>query len=156
MKPMYLSLAQFDKLAAELKHYKFTERPKVIDAIATAREHGDLRENAEYDAAKEKQGHIERKISRLEEMLARARVLDESEMSSDRVHVGKKVKLLDIETQEEIVYELIPSAEFSDFDLDAVSVDSPVGKALVGKTIDDVVEIKVPAGSIKYRIAEIL
>jgi transcription elongation factor GreA len=156
MKPMYLSRSQFEELSNELKYYKSEQRPKAIEAIATAREHGDLRENAEYAAAKENQGLIERKIARLEEMLSRARIIEEDQMNSDRVHVGRKVKLVDTDTNEEIIYELIPSAEFSNFNPDAVSVDSPVGKALVGKTIDDVVQIQVPAGSLTYKITEIL
>ncbi|MBN1542731.1 transcription elongation factor GreA [candidate division KSB1 bacterium] len=156
MKPVYISQQQHDQLQAELHVLKYTERPKIISAIAEAREHGDLRENAEYAAAKEKQVLVERKISRLEEMLSRARLLDSDQMNSDRVHVGRKVKLIDVETEEEILYELVPSAEFLGDELTAVSVDSPVGKALVGKAIDDIVEIHVPVGVLKYRVTEIL
>jgi len=156
MKPMYLSRAQYDKLQSELHYLKYTERPKLIKDIAEAREHGDLSENAEYAAAKEKQALVERKIARLEEKLAMARVMTDEMMNTDQVHVGCRVKLIDIERDEELEYELVPTAEFNTFDPDAVSVDSPVGKALVGKSVEDIVEIKVPAGTIKYKIVEIL
>ncbi len=156
MKPMYLSKAQFDKLQSELHYLKYTERPKLIEAIAEAREHGDLSENAEYAAAKEKQALVERKIARLEEKLSTARVMTEEMMNPDQVHVGCRVKLIDVENNEELIYELVPTAEFNTFDPDAVSIDSPVGKALVGKSVQETVEIKVPAGIIKYKIVEIL
>jgi transcription elongation factor GreA len=156
MKPMYLSPAQHDKLTNELKTMKKVERPKVIRDIAEAREHGDLSENAEYAAAKEKQALIERKIARLEETLARARVMTEEMMSSQRVHIGSRVKLVDVNSKEEIVYEIVPTAEFNTFDPDAVSGDSPVGKALIGKAVDDTVEIKVPAGTLTYRVVEVM
>jgi len=155
MKPVYISQEQHDKLHAELHQLKYTERPQIISAIAEAREHGDLRENAEYAAAKEKQVLVERKINRLEEMLSRSRVIESDQISFDRVHVGRKVKLVDIERNEEIVYEVVPSAEFLSNDLEAVSVDSLVGKALVGKAIGEIVEIKVPVGILRYRVTEI-
>ncbi len=155
MKAVYLSKDQHQKLSKELHTLKYTERPKIIQDITDAREHGDLRENAEYAAAKEKQEIVERKISRLEEMLSRARILDESASDGKRVLVGKKVKLVDTKTEEIMEYELVPTTEFSTFDLEAVSVDSPVGKALLGKTIGEIVEIKVPAGTITYRVEEI-
>jgi transcription elongation factor GreA len=156
MKPVYLSSEQHKKLTDDLHTLKYKERPSVIDAIARAREHGDLRENAEYDAAKERQELVERKIARLEEMLSRARVLEENSVDSDRVHVGRRVKLIDVETEEEMICELVASAEFISADVEPVSVDSPVGKALVGKAIDEIVEIKVPAGTLRYKVTEIL
>lgn len=155
MKAMFLSPDQHEKLKAELHLLKYTERPKVIKEIAEAREKGDLRENAEYAAAKEKQVLVERKIARLEETMSRARVMSEEMMASSRVHIGSRVTLVDLHDGEEVVYELVPTAEFNTSDLDAVSVDSPVGKALLGKGVDDLVEIKVPAGIIKYRVKEI-
>jgi transcription elongation factor GreA len=156
MKPMYLSRSQHDKLTSELKNMKQVERPKVIRDIAEAREYGDLSENAEYAAAKEKQALIERKIARLEETLARARVMTEEMMSSEKVHIGSRVKLVDIHSNEEVVYEIVPTAEFNTFDPDAVSGDSPVGKALIGKGVNDTVEIKVPAGTLTYRVIEVM
>lgn len=156
MKPVYLSPEQHEKLAAELYQLKTKERPQVIEAIATAREHGDLSENAEYDAAKEKQALIERKIGRLEETLARARIMTNEMMSSGVVVVGCKVKALDVDADEEVVFEIVPTAEFNTFDPDAVSADSPVGKALLGKKVGDIIEIKVPAGTISYKIVELI
>jgi transcription elongation factor GreA len=156
MKPMFLSSNQYEKLTAELTQLKRIERPKAIKDVAEAREHGDLSENAEYAAAKEKQALIERKIARLEETLSRARVMSVEMMSSTQVHIGSRVKLRDIHSNEEVIYELIPTAEFNTFDPDAVSGDSPVGKALIGKAVNDIVEINVPSGSISYRVIEIL
>ncbi|HNS74117.1 MAG TPA: transcription elongation factor GreA [bacterium] len=155
MKPLYLTKEQLEKLQTELHHLKRNERTKVIKEIAEAREKGDLSENAEYDAAKEKQLLIERKIARLEETLSRARILSAEMMNNDQVHVGSRVVLVDEGTQEETVYELVPTAEFHSYDLDAISIDSPVGKALVGKAVDDIVSIRVPAGEITYRVKKI-
>ncbi len=156
MKAMYLSQEQFDKLHNELNYLKKEERTKAINAIAEAREHGDLSENAEYDAAKEKQSLVERKIARLEETLSRARVMTEEMLNNSKVHIGSRVKIVDTKNKEEIIYEIIPTAEFNTFDPDAVSIDSPVGKALVGKEVDDLVEIQVPAGTLSYKIVEIM
>ncbi|MBN2412169.1 transcription elongation factor GreA [candidate division KSB1 bacterium] len=155
MKAMYLSQEQFDKLKGELDQLKRVDRKTAIQAIAEAREHGDLRENAEYAAAKEKQAIIEAKILRLEETLSRARVMTDEMMNSARVLVGSRVTLVETGSEEEIVYELVPTAEFNNFDLDSVSVDSPVGKALIGKQVGDIVEINVPAGIIEYKVVEI-
>ncbi len=155
MKAMYLTQEQFDKMTEELRYYKTVERKRAIEDIATAREHGDLKENAEYAAAKEKQALIEGKILRLEETLSRARVLTDEMMAMNIVRVGSKVKLFDTKWDEEIEYEIVPSAEFNPSDMDAISVDSPVGKALIGKTVDDLVEIDVPAGKIEYKVMAI-
>jgi len=156
MKPLYLSKEQHEKLTSELNYLKREERLKVVKEIAAAREHGDLSENAEYAAAKEKQALIERKIARLEETLSRSRIMLEEMLNSDQVHVGSRVKLIDLKTKEETVYELVPTAEFHAEDLEAISVDSPVGKALIGKAVNEIVEIIVPAGTVTYRVAEIL
>jgi transcription elongation factor GreA len=154
MKAMYLTQEQFDRLNDELKHLKTVERKSAIKDIATAREHGDLRENAEYSAAKEKQSLLEGKIARLEETLSRARVMTEEMMANEAVHVGSRVKLFDTRFNEEIEYEIIPSAEFNASD-SVISIDSPVGKALIGKRVDDVVEIQVPAGTLRYKVLAI-
>ncbi|MDZ7317017.1 MAG: transcription elongation factor GreA [candidate division KSB1 bacterium] len=154
MKAMYLTKEQHQKLAEELRYLKTVERPKVVKEIAAAREHGDLRENAEYAAAKEKQRLIEGKILRLEETLARARVMTDEMLAHQAVHVGSRVKLVDLVTSEEIEYEIVPSAEFNPAD-DAISLDSPVGKALIGKKVDDIVEVKVPAGVLRYKIVSV-
>lgn len=155
MKAMYLTQEQYDKLSAELKQLKTVDRKQAIADIATAREHGDLRENAEYAAAKEKQALIEGKIVRLEETLSRARVMTEEMLAHPVVRVGSRVKLYDTKFEEEVEYEIVPSAEFNPSDLDAISIDSPVGKALVGKQVEDIVEIQIPAGTIKYKVIEI-
>ncbi|RPI03818.1 MAG: transcription elongation factor GreA [Calditrichaeota bacterium] len=155
MKAMYLTQEQLNRLTEELKYLKTVERKQAIKDVATAREHGDLRENAEYAAAKEKQALIEGKIARLEETLSRSRVMTDEMMVHQVVRVGSKVTLFDTRFKEEIVYEIVPSAEFNPTDLDAVSIDSPVGKALVGKQVDDIVEIKVPAGHIQYKVISI-
>jgi len=155
MKAMYLTQEQFDKMAEELKYYKTVERKKAIADVATAREHGDLKENAEYAAAKEKQALIEGKILRLEETLARARVMTDEMLAMNVVRVGSRVKLYDTKWEEEIEYEIVPSAEFNPSDMDSISIDSPVGKALLGKSVDDFVEIQVPAGIIHYKVVEI-
>ena len=155
MKAMYLTQEQFDQLSGELKYYKTVERKKAIEDIATAREHGDLKENAEYAAAKEKQALIEGKILRLEETLSRSRVMTEEMLALDIVRVGSRVKLYDIKWEEEVEYEIVPSAEFNPSDMDAISIESPVGKALLGKSVDDIVEVEIPAGTIQYKVVEI-
>lgn len=154
MKAMYLTKEQHEKLSEELRYLKTVERPKAIKDIAAAREHGDLRENAEYAAAKEKQALIEGKILRLEETLSRARVMTDEMLAFEGVRVGSRVKLYDLRFKEEIEYEIIPSAEFGPSD-DTISLDSPVGKALLGKKVDDIVEITVPAGKLSYKIMAI-
>lgn len=155
MKAMYLSQEQFDKLSSELQQLKRVDRKQVINDIEEARDHGDLKENAEYAAAKERQALIEAKIARLEDTLSRARVMTPEMQEHPVVRVGSRVKVMDVEHEEEIEYELVPSAEFIMSDLDAISVDSPVGKAMLGKKVDESVEIQVPAGTITYKIMEI-
>jgi len=155
MKAMYLTQEQFDSLTANLKKMKSVDRKKAIENIATAREHGDLKENAEYAAAKEMQVLVEGKILRLEETLARARVMTEEMLNSNVVRVGSRVKLYDTKYDEEVEFEIVPSAEFNPSDLDAVSIDSPVGKALVGAEVDDIVEVKVPSGMLQYKVVQI-
>lgn len=155
MKRVGLSKDQYEKLEKEVHHLKYVERPRAIKAIAIAREHGDLRENAEYDAAKEKQKILEAKIARLEEMLVTSQIIETNAIDSDRVRIGCCVVLEDLARKEEITYELVPSAEFSPDDMESISISSPVGKALVGKKVNDIVEIKVPAGIIKYRVVRV-
>jgi len=155
MKAMYLSQEQFDKLSADLKKLKTVDRPSVINAIAEAREHGDLKENAEYAAAKEKQALIEGKIARLEDTLSRSRVMTDEMVDSDVAHVGSRIKLEDSETGDIEEYEIVPSAEFAGSSLEAVSIDSVMGKALVGKTVGDAVEVQVPAGTLTFKVVEL-
>jgi transcription elongation factor GreA len=155
MKPIFVSQEQHDKLKAELHNLKKVERPRIVDAIKEAREHGDLSENAEYTAAKEKQVLVEGKIARLEEMLSRARVLTDEMKIDSVVQIGNRVKVFDMKRNKEYEYELVPTTEFDTFNADAVSIDSPVGKALIGKSVGEIVEIKVPAGVLSYKVVEI-
>lgn len=150
----YVTTEGYDRLKAELKNLKYVERPKVIDEIATARAHGDLSENAEYDAAKEKQGHIEKNIADVENMLARANIVDTTNLSTDRVTFGLKVTLYDVNKDEEVVYQIVGSYE-SDIKLNKISVSSPIAKALIGKRVDDTVTVKVPSGIKEFEIIDI-
>ena len=142
-------------LDEELKHLKSVERPAVIAAISEAREHGDLSENAEYHAAKERQGHLEARISLLEDRLARAQVIDPSSQNTDQVRFGCTVRLEDIETGEKVQYMIVGEDE-SDAAQGRISVTSPVGRALVGRVVDDTVEVKVPKGTREFDVLEIL
>jgi transcription elongation factor GreA len=142
------------QLTEELRRLKVEERPRVIDDIRAAREHGDLSENAEYDAAKERQGHIESRIRQLEDKLARAEVVDTSGQASDRVRFGATVVLEDLGSGDEVTYTLVGEDE-ADFSAGLLSVASPVGRALIGRQVDDEVRIRVPSGTREYEIREI-
>ena len=144
----------YDALKEELKRLKTQERPAAVEAIRRAREHGDLSENAEYDAAKEKQGHIEARISSFESKLARAEVVDTSSMPLDRVRFGTRVVLEDADSGEQIVYTLVGEDE-ADVGQGLLSVTSPVGRALIGRQVDDEVSVTVPAGTRTYEVREI-
>jgi transcription elongation factor GreA len=144
----------YEKLRQELKRLKSVERPRVAQEIKTAREHGDLSENAEYDAAKEKQGLIEARIHAIEDKLARAAVIDTQGHESDRVRFGATVRLEDLGSGEEVMYRLVGEDE-ADVARGLLSVTSPVGRALIGKGLDDAVEVKVPSGTKEYEIRDI-
>ncbi|MBW2281065.1 MAG: transcription elongation factor GreA [Deltaproteobacteria bacterium] len=144
----------YQALKDELKRLKSQERPAAVEAIRLAREHGDLSENAEYDAAKDKQGHIEARISAFEDRLARADVVDISSMPLDRVRFGTRVVLEDVASGEEIVYTLVGEHE-ADVAQGLLSVTSPVGRALIGKQVDEEVAVAVPAGTRTYEVREI-
>jgi len=152
--PIYMSKEGRLKLEAELKRLKFEERPKVVAEIKRARELGDLSENAEYHAAKETQGHLERKIAELQEKLTRVRAVDADQVSTDKAYLFAKVLVKDRKSGEEILYTLAPPEE-SDAENDIISVKSPIGAALLGKVEGDVVEIKVPVGILTYEILKI-
>jgi transcription elongation factor GreA len=139
------------KLEAELKHFKYTERPRILDDIRRAREHGDLSENAEYHAAKEAQTLLERKIADLEDKLSRARLIDTDSIPTDKVYLYAKVKIRDGRTGEKIEYKIV-SPEEADPDNDIISIQSPIGAALLGKAVGESVEIQVPAGVLMYTI----
>lgn len=143
-----------DALQKELENLKSVERPGVISAIAEARSHGDLKENAEYHAAREKQGMIEARISDLEDKLSRAQIVDFSEENSDSVRFGAWVFLQDEETGEEKKYRIVGDLE-ADISKNLVSVSSPIARALLGKEVDDLVKIKAPKGAKEYVILSI-
>ena len=144
----------FEKLELELKNLKTIERPSVIKSIAEAREHGDLSENAEYHAAKEKQSFIEGRIADLENKISRAEVIKTEKLSSDKIIFGATVTIGDIEKNKKIVYQIVGTEE-ADVENGKISISSPLAKALLGKKIDDTVEVSSPGGSKEYEIEKI-
>ncbi len=143
-----------EKLCAELKYLTSTKRREIAKALAEARSHGDLSENAEYDAAKEAQAHNERKISEIEDILIRSRLIDEKAMSGDKVLLGATVRVKDCGSGEEFDY-MIVAGEEADLEMNKISISSLVGKALLGHKVGDIVEVRVPAGALKYEIMSI-
>ncbi|QJA05978.1 transcription elongation factor GreA [Thermosulfurimonas marina] len=135
----------FQRLKAELERLKTVERRDVVKAIEEARAHGDISENAEYEAAKERQAHIEGRIQELSDRLARAEVIEIPKEPPSRVQFGVKVRLLDLDTEEELVYRLVGPYE-SDVEKGLVSVTSPLGRALIGKEVGEEVEVRTPSG----------
>jgi len=152
--PTYLTPEGYEKLRKELEQLKTVKRKQLSKAIGEARAHGDISENAEYDAAKEAQGLNEKKISELEAQLANAQILDDENISKDEVLIGATVKLKDLGSGEELEYTLV-SEEEADYSQGKISVTSLVGSGLVNHKKGDVVEIKVPAGTLKYKILSI-
>ncbi|HEY6008471.1 MAG TPA: transcription elongation factor GreA [Geobacteraceae bacterium] len=144
----------YDCLQEELKRLIREERPRVIQDIAEARAHGDLSENAEYDAAKNRQSFIEGRIQELGDKLARAYVVDLSNLKPDKVVFGATVSLYDTASEDEVTYKIVGEEE-ADIKLGKISCTSPVGKALIGHKLDDTVRVKVPAGLKEYEIVEI-
>lgn len=157
MKPsdvVYLTKSRLVELENELRELKTAGRKYIAEKIAEARSHGDLSENAEYDAAKEAQGHHEMKIGKLEMMLSRVKIISPEDMPNDEVYILSVVKVRDLILKEEITFSLV-SPEEADFEQDKISVTSPIGKSLLGKRKNEIVEVEVPAGLIKYKILEI-
>ena len=142
------------ELRDKLDHLKDVERPRASQAIGEARDKGDLSENAEYDAAKEAQGMLEMKISKLEETLAGARLMDESQLDTSKILVLSKVKIKNEANGMEMDYMLVADGE-ADLASGKISVNSPIGKGLLGKSVGDVAEISVPNGTLKFKILEI-
>ena len=142
------------QLKNELDHLKKNERPSVIRAISVAREHGDLSENAEYHAAKEKQSFIEGRITELEDVLSRADVIDLSKLNSNKVTFGTQVEVLDTELNKKITYSVVGPYE-ANLEEGLISVSSPLARALLGKSINDVVEVNTPRGIKVYEIISI-
>lgn len=153
-KVSYYTAEGLKKLRDELNYLKDVERPKASQAIAEARDKGDLSENAEYDAAKEAQGLLEMKISKLEETLANARLIDESQMDTSKVLVLSKVKIKNQANGMEMNYTLVAESE-ADLAAGKISVNSPIGKGLLGKSVGDIAEVQVPNGIVKFEILEI-
>lgn len=150
----YYTPEGLQKLKDELHQMRTVERPKISQQIAEARDKGDLSENAEYDAAKEAQGLLEARISKLEEVLSNARIIDESQVDSSKVFILSKVKIKNLNNNVEVQYTLVAENE-ADLSLKKISVDSPIGKGLLGKSVGDVAEVKVPAGLVKFEVLEI-
>jgi transcription elongation factor GreA len=144
-----------EQLRAELHRFKHEERPAVVNAIAEARAQGDLSENAEYDAAKERQGFIEGRIAELESKLATAQIIDPKSLEQDgRVVFGTSVQLLDLESDKESVYQIVGEDE-ADLKLGKISVSSPIARALIGKSAGDVVSVQAPGGAREVEILEV-
>ncbi|MGL4583905.1 MAG: transcription elongation factor GreA [Flavobacterium sp.] len=150
----YYTAEGLKKLKDELEQLKSVERPKASQAIADARDKGDLSENAEYDAAKEAQGLLELKIAKVEEVVANARLIDESQLDVTKALVLSKVKIKNTANGMEITYTLVAESE-ADLKAGKISVTSPIGRGLLGKSVGDVAEIQVPNGTIAFEVLEI-
>jgi transcription elongation factor GreA len=142
------------RLKEELKRLKSVERPRIVKEIAEARSHGDLSENAEYHAAKEKQSHVEGRITQVEHWIATAEVIDVSRLSGDRVVFGATVHLTDSQTGDEVLYRIVGELE-ADLKKGRISVTSPIARALIGKSEGDVVKVRAPGGEREYEIGAI-
>ena len=150
----YYTKEGLKKLKDELNHLKDIERPKASNAIGEARDKGDLSENAEYDAAKEAQGMLEMKISKLEAVLSNARLIDESQLDLSKVLVLSKVTIKNLNNQMQLNYTLVAESE-ADLKSGKISVSSPIGKGLLGKKVGEIAEVIVPSGTLKFEIISI-
>lgn len=150
----YYTKEGLDKLKKELEHMKNVERPRISEQIAEARDKGDLSENAEYDAAKEAQGLLEMKISKLEDTLANARLMDSSKIDTSKVMVLATVKIKNTKNGMEMKYKLVSESE-ADLKAGKISVSSPIGKGLTGKKVGEIAEIQTPAGKMEFEIVDI-
>ena len=150
----YYTVEGLKKLKDELNQLRDVERPKASEAIAEARDKGDLSENAEYDAAKEAQGLLEMRISKMEEVVANARVIDESQLDTSKALVHSLVRIKNQGNGTEMTYKLVAQSE-ADIKTGKISVESPIGKGLLGKQVGDTAEISVPNGTMKFEVLEI-
>ncbi len=150
----YYSKHVLEQLKAELQRLKAVERPAASRAIAEAREKGDLKENAEYDAAKEAQGLLEAKIQRLEGELVNARVMDEDTIDTSKASILTRVTVTNLNSEKQVTYYLVSEKE-ADLKVGKISVTSPIGKGLLGKKVGEVAEVKVPAGLLKFKVENI-
>lgn len=151
---IYVSKETLEQMKAELQHMKAVERPAASKAIAEAREKGDLRENAEYDAAKEAQGILEAKIKKMESDLANARILEVDAIDTSKVSILTKVTVSNMTTRKTATYQIVSEKE-ADLKSGKISVNSPIGQGLLGKTVGEVAEVKAPAGILKFKVEEI-
>ena len=154
MNSKYFTEEGLKKLKDELDHLERVERPSISKQIAEARDKGDLSENAEYDAAKEAQGMLEMKISKLKDIISKARIIDESKMDSSKAYILSTVTIKNLKNNQQMKYTLVPEKE-ANIREGKLSVDSPIAKGLLGKTVGEQVEITVPAGQIQFEIIEI-
>ena len=150
----YVTKDTFEHMQAELQHMKGVDRPAASRAIAEAREKGDLKENAEYDAAKEAQGMLEAKIKQLETVIATARIVDESSIDTSKVSILTKVTLTNLNTKKQVTYQIVSEKE-ANLKEQKISASSPIGNGLLGKAVGEIAEIKVPAGMIKFKVEKI-
>ena len=153
-KPVYLTADSLAKMREDLQFMRTKERKRMAKAIAEAREKGDLSENAEYDAAKEAQGHLEARISRLQTTISNARLVDESQIDASKAFILSMVKVKNTANDSEQSYQLVASEE-ADLAAGKISVTSPIGKGLLGKSVGDKIEITVPAGKVTLKILDI-
>jgi len=150
----YVTKETLEQMKQELQRMKGIERPAASRAIAEAREKGDLKENAEYDAAKEAQGLLEAKIAAMEGAMANTRVLDEANIDTSKVSILTKVTLTNLNTQKQVTYKIVSETE-ADLKAGKISVTSPIGKGILGKHVGDTAEVQAPAGILKFKIEEI-
>lgn len=154
MEKNYLSREGFEKLESELRDLKTRGRKEMAEEIAEARAKGDLSENAEYDAAKEAQGMLEKRIAELENALANARILDEEDINTDKAYLLSTVTIYNHNLDKEVKYTLVSKDE-ADFSKNKISIESPIGKAILGSEVDEIVKVDVPAGELKLEIKKI-
>lgn len=150
----YMTQDGYDKILAEINMLENVKRPEVIRQIAEARDKGDLSENAEYDAAKEAQGILEAKIAQLKGLIANARLIDESRVSTDTVQILNKVKIKNMKNKMEMTYTLVSDTE-ANLKENKIAISTPIAKGLLGKKVGDVVDIKVPSGMVSFQIVDI-
>lgn len=154
MATTYMTAEGLQKLKEELQYLETVERPRVIAAIAEAREKGDLSENAEYDAAKEEQGILESKIAMIKGKIVDARIIDETDINTDEVQILTKVRVLNLKTNQEKVYQLVTEGEANILE-GKIATTTPIAKGLLGKKVGDTAEVVVPAGKMQFKILEI-
>lgn len=154
MEKVPMTASGYRKLEEEFKHLKSVERPSIIQAISEARTHGDLSENAEYHAAKERQGFVEGRLMELEDLISRAQVIDTSKLSGNQIKFGAIVTVIDEDTEEKAKYQIVGDFE-ADVKKGRVSISSPIARALIGKEVGDTVEVNTPGGGRSYEIKKV-